>query len=206
MNTGELIEMGEKCRTGTADEAGGLFPPSMYYRFFERLAASMKPRLAVVLGVCGGGDCWHLAKGSPETKVIGVDIARDHPEQIAFIEKNCPNFFFWEGDSVASAGAIRQAHGNPDFLFIDTTHFQEQTMAEWEAWRGRLAPGAVVAFDDIFRPGMQEFWDTLPEPKVRMDYLHDGTYPHGGGFGVLILPEAQGYAEAVKAPDYDLGN
>ena len=31
------------------------FPPSPYYRFLRLLAAEMRPRLSVELGVCGGG-------------------------------------------------------------------------------------------------------------------------------------------------------
>lgn len=209
MNISDLTDLGEKCKLDTVDEAGGLFPPSRYYAFFKRLAAFHKPKLSVVLGVCGGGDCYHLCQGygnsvENHVLVVGVDIVLDHPEQIAYIKDKCWNFKFWEGDSVECAPVIAKAYGMANFLFIDTTHFQDQTVAEWEAWKPYLAPGAVVAFDDIFRPGMEEFWETLPEPKVRMDFLHDGTYPHGGGFGCLIMPS--GYAEAVKAPDYEMGN
>jgi len=30
---------------------------------------------------------------------------------------------------------------------------------------------------------MKGFWETLPEPKLRLDNLHDGAVD-GGGFGV----------------------
>ena len=49
-----------------------------------------------------------------------------------------------------------------------------------------MRKGGVICFDDLFRPGMEEAWDEIPGKKVRLDHLHDGTYPHGGGFGCVI--------------------
>lgn len=186
MNLGEVESIGRESLDYQVDEAGGLFPPSRYYAFFRLLAERVKPKLAVVLGVCGGGDCYHFALGNPSGQVIGVDIAYDHPEQLEYIKETCPNFRFWQGDSSGSAKEIHDAFGPIDILFIDTDHTLDTTLKEWEAYKPYLAPGAIVVFDDLFRPGMQEAWDTLPAPKARMDYLHDGTYPHGGGFGVVL--------------------
>ena len=190
MNIHEIKTLGESLYTITReqlDEAGGLFPPSIYYAFFKLLAALVKPKLAVVLGVCGGGDCYHLCKGNPDGMVIGVDITYDHPEQLEFIKANCPNFLFHLGDSVKSAELVAAGGRCPiDFLFIDTTHVLEATVAEFEAWKPFLAPGAIVCFDDLFRTEMAGVWEGLPEPKVRLDLLHDGSPDVGGGFGVLI--------------------
>jgi predicted O-methyltransferase YrrM len=184
------------------DEAGGLFPPSIYYKFFENIAMKYKPKVSVILGVCGGGDSYHLCKGNNEGIVVGVDIARDHQEQMLFIEDRCLGFRFWLGDSVKSAPKIYEEYGPIDFLFIDTVHEEDATISEWNAWLPYLSKNAIICFDDLFRPGMQEAWDKLPEPKIRMDWLHDGTYPHGGGFGVLIYSENKNIPHSV----YELGN
>ena len=163
-----------------------MFPPSAYYRFLKHLAAEMKPALSVVLGVCGGGCCLHLAQGYGRGRVVGVDEAYDHPEHITYIKQNHANFTFWMGDSVYSASEIVKDFGPVDILFIDTVHTYERTMAEYDTWRPYLSSGAVVCFDDLYRPGMQQAWDELPEPKVRLDELHDGA-EDGGGFGVTWL-------------------
>jgi predicted O-methyltransferase YrrM len=39
-----------------------------------------------------------------------------------------------------------------DLLFIDSSHERAATLAEWHAWRPRLAPGALVVFDDYGHP------------------------------------------------------
>lgn len=159
-----------------------LFPPSIYYRFLKVLARHKKPRLSVELGVCGGGGSLHLALGNPRGQVVGVDIAYDHPEHLAHIDATCPNFHFWQGDSVGDASAIRMEFGLVDILFIDTTHTYAQTWAEFNAWYPHLAKGAVVCFDDLNRVEMGDIWYELPEPKIRLDQLHTGS-----GFGVLWI-------------------
>lgn len=163
-----------------------LFPPSKYYLAFKHFAKAQQPKVAIVLGVCGGGDCLHLCLGSPDSKVIGVDITYDHPEQLEHIKERCSNFQFWQGDSREAAPQIFDLHGPVDFLFIDTTHTAADTRAELKAWLPYLAEGAIVCFDDLFREDMEDAWNEIPEPKARMDYLHDGTWPEGGGFGCHI--------------------
>ncbi len=161
-----------------------LFPPSPYYRFLKRLAEVLQPRLSIELGVCGGGGSLHLALGNPNGKVVGVDFAYDHPEQIQHIYKVCPNFTFWQGDSIEDAGKIVSDFGMPQIVFVDTTHTYEQTMAEFGVWRQYLDTNWIMCFDDLFRPGMEQAWNELPEPKVRLDALHTGA-EQGGGFGVV---------------------
>lgn len=160
------------------------FPPSPYYRFLKILAQNLQPKLSVELGVCGGGGSFHLAIGWPQGKVVGVDLAYDHPENLNFIIGHCPNFEFWEGDSAGAAGGIYQKYGEVDILFLDSVHTLTHTSAELKAYRPYLSDRAIVLFDDLLRPEMEGFWEALPEPKIRMDTLHDGA-ESGGGFGCV---------------------
>lgn len=158
-----------------------LFPPSPYYRFLKRLAEHLQPALSIELGVCGGGGSLHLALGNPQGRVVGVDFAYDHPEQIEHIRGNCANFVFWQGDSIESARNVFLEYGPIDILFIDTVHIFQRTVDEFEAWRPYLSYGAVVCFDDLNRAEMGNFWDVLPANKARLDALHPTAE---GGFGV----------------------
>jgi len=162
------------------------FPPSEYYRFFKIWTATTKPRLSVELGLCGGGGSYHLATGWPGGTVVGVEHHPGEPEQRAnwqFIQERCPNFVLWAGDSIASAPEIYTRYGLVDFLFVDTVHTMERTLAEFNAWRPYLSSRAIVCFDDLYRAGMQEAWDALPGEKLRLDNLHPGSTE--GGFGVI---------------------
>ncbi len=159
------------------------FPPSPYYRFLKLLAQEMKARLSVELGVSGGGGSLYLAMGSE--KVIGVDFAWDHDENIAHIETHYPNFRFMYGDSVKHAPCIFEQFGEIDILFIDTTHTYEQTMAEYQAYKPFMSNNSVICLDDLFRPGMREAWEAMPESKLRLDSLHIGE-GEDGGFGVVF--------------------
>jgi predicted O-methyltransferase YrrM len=162
-----------------------LFPPSVYYRFFRLLAAATKPRLSVVLGVCGGGDALHLSLGWGPGTVVGVDHAWDHPDQIGYIRAVCGNYRHLIADSVDVASRVREDYGPVDILFVDTTHTWDQTWSEYHAWRPRMAEGGIMAFDDLFRSEMRNIWEELPGRKLRMDSLHDGSSGVGGGFGVI---------------------
>jgi predicted O-methyltransferase YrrM len=42
--------------------------------------------------------------------------------------------------------------GSVDFLFVDSTHEHAGTVAEVQAWRERLAPGAIVVLHDYDNP------------------------------------------------------
>lgn len=165
------------------------FPPSVYYRFLRLLTERMKPRVSVELGVGGGGASLHMALGHPSGVVIGVDERNVYQEHIAHVQEVCPNFFFWEADSVAAAEFFHEKFSwflPIDILFIDTIHTYEHTMAEFAGWKQHLALGAMVALDDLFREGMDEVWQELPGEKVRFDILHIGSAPDDGGFGVIF--------------------
>ena len=168
------------------------FPPSMYYRFLKLLAKEFKPKLSVELGVSGGGGSLHLAMGHTG-KVVGIDYQVDHVERIKYIEDNYPNFEFMLHDSTTAAPKVFKKYGKIDILFIDTDHTYDKTIAEFNAWKPYLSDRAIVCFDDILRhhpddkKSMQNAWNDIKGFKARYDHLHDGSYPHGGGFGVMYF-------------------
>ena len=168
------------------------FPPSMYYRFLALLANEFKPQLSVELGVSGGGGSLHLALGHT-SKVVGIDFQRDHEERIAYIENTYPNFEFMLHDSTTAAPKVFEKYGKVDLLFIDTDHTYDRTIQEFNAWKPYLSDRAIVCFDDLLRhhpddkKSMSDAFNDIKGFKARYDHLHDGSYPHGGGFGVMYF-------------------
>jgi predicted O-methyltransferase YrrM len=143
------------------------FPPSPYYRFLRLLAHEMNSRLSVELGVCGGGGSLHLAMGSQ--KAVGIDVTyEEYYDNLIWLTKHHENL-----------------HLFIDILFIDTTHTLDQTLSEYRAYEPYLSNRAVVILDDLFRPGMDDAWGIMPEPKIRFDFLHPSQSPTDGGFGVV---------------------
>lgn len=59
---------------------------------------------------------------------------------------------------VAAAG-----ESDIDFLFVDSSHEREPTLAEFAAWRPRLAPGAIIAFHDYRHPGYPGVTEAIEE-------------------------------------------
>lgn len=160
------------------------FPPSPYYRFFYLYAKRFQPGLSVELGVCGGGGSLHLAMAGGQ--VVGVDITyEEYWDNVRWLAKHYPNLQLFEGDSLVLAPQIYAAYGKIDFLFIDTTHTYDQTMAEYDTYRPYLNKGSIICLDDLYREGMIKAWDEIPGQKVRLDFLHPQQSPTDGGFGLI---------------------
>jgi predicted O-methyltransferase YrrM len=164
------------------------WPPSPYYRFLALVLKKLNGKLAIELGICGGGASLNMAIMNPHAKVIGIDVVK--LPQVSGVEQLCPNFTFKLGDSVGLAPTIIAEYGNPDLIFIDTDHTYEQTLKEYSAWLPLMRKGGVMCFDDLYRPGVQRFWGELSGTKTEYRALHElhiGGEPTDGGFGVAIV-------------------
>jgi len=185
MDIGTLSHLAE-IALGASVYPSYLFSPSIYYRFLRLLAEDMYPDLSVELGVGTGGGSMHLALGNPEGNVIGIDGGNHWPEALKHVEETCPNFEFWQRESVEAAGYAKQLWSQSDnvrlvdILFIDTIHTYEQTMAEFNAWKSLLSSRAIVLLDDLYYSGVSDAWEELPGSKVRLDMLHPES-----GFGAI---------------------
>ena len=127
------------------------------------LASATRPDdLATLLGLAGGsrsvvevgtGPGWSalaLALADPQRRVVSFDVeprpAHVYARLVAPAVRERVTF-------VLAAGAHRSAHAEAvDFLFIDSSHAFDETVATFEAWRPRLAPAAVVVFHDYGNP------------------------------------------------------
>jgi predicted O-methyltransferase YrrM len=184
MNRQTIDDLAKMAIANPPFTANGRFPPSTYYRFLYELARYKKANLSVVLGVCGGGCCYNLAKKSKS--VIGIDIDKEsYVDNHKFITDNCPNVTFLYGDSIELASGFEQ---EIDILFIDTIHEYARTLDEFAAWKPHLADDAIVCLDDLYRGGMMAAYDYLVEYNgdgYRNKMLHLGGSPNDGCFGVI---------------------
>jgi predicted O-methyltransferase YrrM len=104
----------------------------------------------VELGTAAGWTAISLALAHPRLQVTTYDpVVHDHRER----------YLKLAGEAAARVDFVRapgsRGPTQPDsveLLFVDSTHEQEATVAELEAWRPCLAPGAAVAFHDYGHP------------------------------------------------------
>lgn len=181
----QLKEMAsEACNTQPLP--GPEWPPSIYYRYLGIVARNISCRNFVELGTDGGGAARSVAMMSPGTNVITIDIRKAPTVDMI----NLPNFKFVQGDSVALAETIGPTIDQElDLLFIDTVHEYDHAMAETNAWVKYMPVGAVICYDDLYRPGLERLWNDLPFQKTGyrdLHVLHIGGVPTDGGFGVAI--------------------
>lgn len=113
-------------------------------------ALSVSPRLIVELGVRTGESTGVLAKVARlcSSRLVSVDI--DDCSGVC----DLPGWLFVRGDDIEFAKKFpgwareRGLADRVDFLFIDTSHIYEHTVAEILHWFPYLSPGAKVAFHD----------------------------------------------------------
>lgn len=104
--------------------------------------------LVVELGTATGWTAASLALQG--ARVVSFDpVVQEHRERyLALLPADARGRI----DLRRAAGADGSTDGPVDLLFVDSTHERDATIAEFEAWRPRLAPGALVVFHDHGNP------------------------------------------------------
>lgn len=147
------------------------------------LVSATRPRdLATLLRLAGSrrrvvelgtGTAWTaiaLALADREREVVTFDpVVR--PEREAYLRL--------AGPQVASRIRLVDAPGDRgpdaaepvDLLYIDSSHDRESVIAEFEAWRPQLAPGAVVALDDYDHEDFPGIRDAVSELRLTGERL-----------------------------------
>ena len=114
----------------------------------ELLRLARGRRHVVELGTGPGWTAIALALADPARRVTTFDpVVHDHRAEYAGLAPDAAARVEW----VAEPGERARGEG-VELLFVDSTHEREPTLAEFRAWRPRLAPGALVAFHDYGHP------------------------------------------------------
>lgn len=117
----------------------------------ELLRLAGDRRHVVELGTCTAWTAIALALDAPQRTVTSFDPVV-HPAReryLGLVEASVRERIVLRAQEGA-AGA--EGAAGVEFLFIDSSHERQDTVAEVLAWRPRLAPSAVVVFDDYGHP------------------------------------------------------
>lgn len=168
-----------------------------FRRFLYAVAMEIKPEVIVECGVNMGTGTAHMASGSPDTLVIGIDWK--YHADVWDVVGPYMNIVLLDGDTVAMAPTVKGLIGGSriGLLFLDSTHDGLTPISEFMAYRPMFADECIVAVDDLLGPKhqmeqMQEFWRWLPGKKTELHFLHPVPETHIGiidqpGFGVSIV-------------------
>ena len=108
-------------------------------------------RIVVELGTGPAWTAIALAIAQPGCRVISYDpVVHDHrADYLALVPASVRRRI----EFVQAPGSVTNPPPDPvDLLFIDSTHERDATVAEFNAWRRHLRPGAVVALHDYGHP------------------------------------------------------
>lgn len=115
------------------------------------LALAEDARTIVELGTCTAWTSIALALHVPGARIVTFDpvVHAQRERYLALV----PPAVRGRITFIAQAGADGAgAVDGVDLLFVDASHERAPTVAEVEAWRPRLADGAVVVLDDYGHP------------------------------------------------------
>jgi hypothetical protein len=87
--------------------------------------------------------------------------------------------------STFAEALVQFADGSVDLLHIDGRHLYEDVREDFETWRAKLAPDAIVLFHDTQVMdrgfGVFRFWQEIAPPSPHFEFTH------GNGLGVLAV-------------------
>jgi predicted O-methyltransferase YrrM len=115
------------------------------------LALARGAESVVELGTATGWTAISLALASPRRTVTTYDpYERSEPRR--YMELVDPSVRE-RIELVVAAGSDGPREPRPvDLLYIDSSHERAETVAEVQAWRPALSPGALIVFDDYGHP------------------------------------------------------
>lgn len=118
----------------------------------ELLALADDRTNLVELGTCTGWTAIALTLNAPRARVTTFDPVV-HEQRERYLDL-VPEAVRSRITFRAEAGVDGATAGTDlvEFLFIDSTHEREGTVAEFTAWRPRLTSSATVVFDDYGHP------------------------------------------------------
>jgi predicted O-methyltransferase YrrM len=119
----------------------------------------------VELGTATGWTAISLALADPARMVISLDVvSREEPfRYLQLVGGSVQRRIVLE----TRDGAQGPADATPvEFLYIDSSHERDTTIAEVLAWRSVLAPGATVAFDDYANPDYPGVREAIAELRL----------------------------------------
>jgi predicted O-methyltransferase YrrM len=147
------------------------------------LVSATRPRdLGILLRVAGTrrrvvelgtGTAWTaiaLALARADRRVVTFDpvVRAEHDESLRLAGPGAASRI----ELVDSPGDQVPAAGEPvELLYIDSSHDRESVIAEYRAWRPRLAPGAIVAFDDYTHEGFPGVREAVAELGLEGEQL-----------------------------------
>ncbi len=146
---------------------------------------------------CYAVDTW---QGDEHAGFYGLDI---YEELKAYANAHYAEF----SRLVRSTFEEAQSHfedGSIDLLHIDGAHRYEDVKADFESWKRKLAPNAIVLFHDINvrerNFGVFKYWDEIKSGRPSFEFWH------GHGLGVLgvgdkFSPEVQELFSCSNDPD-----
>jgi predicted O-methyltransferase YrrM len=125
--------------------------PTRPHNLAVLLKAARGRRLLVELGTGTAWTAISLLLADPKRELISYDPI-ERPERERYLDLAGPAVRRRLTLIGAPGAEVPPGQLPVELLYIDSSHEREPTIAEVEAWRSALAPGALIVFDDFDHP------------------------------------------------------
>lgn len=143
-------------------------------------ALSAPPGLAVELGTYHGQASIVIAQARAHVLTIDHDEGEDYDHRIQRADHLAGGYLMSVPSALAAWGVadrvmVLRSRTQPAlarlvspiaFAFVDADHRYDAVLADWEALRPRMLPGAVIVWDDIDWPGVAAVLRARPDDWV----------------------------------------
>lgn len=177
-----------------------------------RAVAEHRPRTVLEIGTGNGGSLYTIARFLDTAEhIITVDLpggpfGGGYPEgKSRLFEEFAPGteLHTIRGDSQnpeTQERVLDLLDGNPiDFLYVDGDHTYEGVRSDYEAYAPHVAPGGLVAFDDLLshergKPRLEEvgvhrLWADLKDGHETTEFVSEREDARKKGLGLLRKPD-----------------
>lgn len=201
------------------------YPWAGHKRFVYDLVRSIQPQCVVELGSYKGTSLFAMAQaikdGQLTSALHAIDTwegdphAGEYGEEVFTLVQSIQKNHYHDVNitlhrTTFDAALEHFEDGSVDLLHIDGFHTYEAVSHDFQTWKKKLAPHAIVLFHDIAEKhddfGVWKFWEECKKEYTTMEFHHSH------GLGVLFmerqpdLAKASIHIEQVYAPQWHLEN
>jgi SAM-dependent methyltransferase len=137
------------------------------------------------IGTCRGGTAYLFYK------LLGANVTTIDVRPLLFTRAVLPlvsrgKIRVIRGDSHSMKTLEKVSNKKYDLLFIDGDHSYDGVKRDYEMYSRLVRPGGLIAFHDIYSPGVAKFWNEVKHGHIYIEIINKSRNS-SPGIGVLKL-------------------
>lgn len=159
---------------------------ALYYQLLYETVVAFKPKVIVEIGTRYGFAAINMAEAAPDSEIYTIDTVYPSGPDSDYMFRY-DNIHFIHG--IAQCVDYKVPDGI-ELIFFDSVYEREQVVQHVMTYAPKCKPGAVMFFDGLAEPGMEGFWQAMPDPKILIKGIRGE-----GAFGAALMEDFMFYED-----------